>query len=1383
MSNEKIKKDKKPEQEYGAASIRIMEGLEGVRKRPAMYIGTTGPQGLHHLVWEVVDNAVDESLAGYCNTVNVTLNKDGSCAVEDNGRGIPTDIHPTEKVSAAQVVMTKLHAGGKFDRESYRYAGGLHGVGVSVVNALSSRLELEIYKNESVHAMAFERGKPVAPLAVTGKTTKRGTLVRFWPDPEIFTETTAFSFDTLSSRLRQIAFLNKGLRIFIVEEATNKSNEFFFEGGIVSFIEHINAKKNPLFPEIIYFERTDAQHELEVALQYNDGFGEQIFSFANGIHTVDGGTHEAGFKSALTKICNKRALDLGVVKKDEEAFSSEDVREGLVAVINLKLHEAQFEGQTKGKLGNSEIKGLVDTWTHTFLDAYFEEKPGIARRILEKANLARRAREAARNARDLARKKSGLESALLPGKLADCSSDNPADTELFIVEGDSAGGSAKQARDRNTQAILPLKGKILNVEKARLDKMLANDEIKALISAIGCSIGDDFDAAKTRYHKIVIMSVDAQEHVFVRDHQGARLTTIGQFIDTILDNRGIDTGSVDKLSSNDLGEVLCFGREDHHVRFRPIKSVIRHIIDEPLYEIKTAYGRSVKVTASHSVFVYENGTVTLKKGNELTVNDHVVAPRTLNLPTEAPKKLDLLQLLHANPHAAQHVWVRGKAVEDWYKAQVLDDYKDNAEYTEPRVTIPQQVRADLVAMRHASGISNSVLCDSVGIKQPVTFYAWEHGTSRPTISNFRAYVETLGANVADMLGKVLIGSSFLKRVWAEQYNDSSRNKVKSSVRLADLSASDIAWFTNRVDLVLTPEHYADQGIARFLAISPQLMTILGFYLAEGSCSDRNGVRFAIGNGNKTRMLPEITQALEEVFGIKPTLYQRDNHAADLKMVNRVIALVLQHVFGFHQVDAISKTIPSLVFSVSKELRMEFLRGYLLGDGTVSGTSIGFYTSSPELASGLLYLLSSLGITASLSQREPDGVVREIRGKPCITRHTAYNVRVSAHQDLEIIKRVWIDHVNAPDLLQHLTSTHQSYNRKFIDIDGDLMALPIRSIVECSPSNNYVYDFSVEGDENFIAGTGGICCHNTDADVDGSHIRTLLLTLFFRYMKPLIEHGYLYIAQPPLYKAKIGKKEQYLKDERSFKEFLFNWAREQLLLTVADKELTSKQWAKLLDNFSTYYQALEESSARFSLTEDQCHRLIKFLHTHPWQETDGISVLLENLKKFFKHYAIMLDQELPLTQDGSVPTTYKPFIQFKVRNRQWEASVDFFKSADATTLLKLLEPCAELEDNEWKLTVAGRERSLIGKGTLSVVNGIKSMSKLYMTLQRYKGLGEMNPEQLWETSMDPATRTLLKVTLEDALAADSWFATLMGDNVQGRREYIEKYGHFVKNLDI
>ncbi|HTF36355.1 MAG TPA: DNA topoisomerase (ATP-hydrolyzing) subunit B [Myxococcota bacterium] len=499
---------------YDASSIEVLEGLDPVRKRPAMYIGTTGPEGLHHLVYEVVDNSVDEALAGYCREIIVVVHDGNSVTVTDDGRGIPVDQHPTEKRSAAEVVMTTLHAGGKFNENTYKVSGGLHGVGVSVVNALSDRLELEIKRNGKVWRQTYARGVPLEPLAAIGTTDKTGTKVTFHPDPEIFSSI-ELSFDVLSQRLRELSFLNAGIRIQITDERSGKSHDFRYEGGIVSFVEHLNRSRTPLHRPPIYIS---GQREfevrgrkvpvtIEVALQYNETYNESVFSFANNINTVEGGTHLIGFRTALTRSFNRYFASQSKNGKGEaESVTGDDVREGLTAVISVKLPQPEFEGQTKAKLGTSEVRGLVENLVYDQLGAYLEENPPIAKSITSKVLDAARARAAARKARDLARRKGALADYSLPGKLADCQERDPAKCELFIVEGESAGGSAKQGRLRETQAILGIRGKILNVERARIDRMLSSQEIQALIAAIGCGISSEFDATKARYHKVIIMT-------------------------------------------------------------------------------------------------------------------------------------------------------------------------------------------------------------------------------------------------------------------------------------------------------------------------------------------------------------------------------------------------------------------------------------------------------------------------------------------------------------------------------------------------------------------------------------------------------------------------------------------------------------------------------------------------------------------------------------------------------------------------------------------------------------------------------------------------------------------------------------------------------------
>jgi len=1195
-------------QSYEARDIQVLEGLEAVRRRPGMYIGSTDVRGLHHLVMEVVDNSIDEALAGACDRIDVTIHPDGSVTVMDNGRGIPVEIHEPTGKSALEVVHTILHSGAKFGGGGYKVASGLHGVGVSAVNALSRWLEVEVKRDGKLYRQRYERGVPVTPVKAIGKAQGTGTKTTFLPDTEIL-QTLDYKFDTLAQRFREMAFLTRGLTIHFRDERDERETTFYFEGGIISFVRYLNKNRTVLHPPI-YVEKQVNGTLVEAAIQYTDGYAESVYAFANNINTVDGGTHLTGFRSALTRTLNDYARRNGLLKDNEPNFTGEDTREGLTAIISVKLTDPQFESQTKAKLGNAEVKGQVESVIYEAVSRFLEENPREAKVIVEKCITASRARIAARHARDLVIRRSALESSTLPGKLADCSERDPAKTELFIVEGDSAGGSAKQGRDRHFQAILPLRGKILNTERARLDKILKNKEIQALISALGTGIGDQFDLSNLRYGRVIVMSVDHDELCFVRTPEGQVIPTkVGEFIDQHLD------GQADYSDY----EVLCFDRATYQITFKPIHQLIRHPVSEPLYEIKTAYGRTVRVTSSHSVFTYQNGEIVLKRGDQIKPGDLIVAPRRLPLASDAkPQRIDVLKALWQCREALEvDIWVRGPAVVEVYKARVRREYADRPQFVEPRVTIPLEVGVTLAALRREQGLSQQAVCEAIGIRQPITFYSWEKGLSRPILTHFERDVGLLGLDREEMLTRVEVGDSRLERLWNATNRPSGRNRVKDAIRLRDLTEEDLALLGD-AEVDLTPEHYPDRAVRRYIPVDSDLMTLLGLFVAEGSCTQRGGVRFAIGRRNQAIAKP-LQDAFQRVFGHQLTYYppSETKRAGELKIVHNVIAAIFEHLFGFQGKSATTKQIPALVFNVPPPLQLDFLRGYFLGDGTLSKFGISFTTSSRDLAGQLSYLLLAHGILTSISSREPTGKPSGlIRGKPIITRHTSYRLTISARADLAYLYPVWSNHPSAAKLEPKLASNaRDGINRAFQNIGGDLIALPVRAVIPVEPTKRMVYDFSVAEDENFICGLGGLVAHNTDADVDGAHIRTLLLTFFFRYMEPLIENGHLFIAQPPLYRIETKR--------------------------------------------GVYY----------AYTEAEKERLLKKL-------------------------------------DGSK-----------------------------------------------------------------------------VNLQRYKGLGEMNPEQLWETTMNPERRTLLQVTIEDAAAADRTFDMLMGSSVPPRKRFIQTHAREVRNLDV
>lgn len=1628
---------------YGAEQIQVLEGLEAVRKRPGMYIGSTGPRGLHHLVYEVVDNSIDEALAGYCTHIEIDINADGSVLVTDNGRGIPTDTHPKTGRSALETVMTVLHAGGKFGGGGYKVSGGLHGVGVSVVNALSEWVEVTVWRDKKMHVQRYERGKPMGDLQTkTSKEKDRtGTSVRFLPDLQIFTTGIEFDYPTIAGRLRELAYLNAGVKITFTDNRLEllkteepKVETYHYEGGIREYVEYMNREKEPLHEEIIYIsgERNDVQ--VEAALQWCvDAFSDNLLGFANNIRTIDGGTHLEGLKTVLTRTMNATARKRNKLKENDSNLGGENIREGLTGVISVKVPDPEFEGQTKTKLGNTEVRGIVDSLVGEVLTEYLDFRPHVADSILEKAIQAFNAAEAARRARELVRRKSVLESSTLPGKLADCSSKDPSESEIFLVEGDSAGGcfsgdtqvaladgrnlsfqqiiaersqgkdhfcytirqdgsigiekilhprrtkvnaevvkvtldtaeeiictpdhpfmlrdgsykaaadlspedslmplyrklsdsrqtgitidgyemvwspradkwvfthtiadlwnrgqgvyqvadgehchhidfnkrnnnptnlqrlpaevhldihrrhlektlhhpsaiekcrrlhqsetfrqkmsqrmqepqtrqilseqakdqwsnpqykaymaakwqefyannaeyrqqnreqldraqqqywsqaenrqaqadrvrlyfnenpqarhlasevatqqwndpqlkqwrrektkdqwtpefrakrqeslaktyyqkslcalkqieveygfldleayrtyriqtqdksllkfetfcdryfegnidrakeavanynhralsiehlseqidvydievphthnfalasgvfvhnSAKQGRDRRFQAILPLRGKILNIEKTDDSKIYKNNEIQSLITALGLGIkGEEFDESQLRYHRIIIMSVAGDEPTLVlKDGRKTELVKIGSFIDDCVEGR----------KDPDRYQVISFDPATFSTRFRPLKAVIRHPHEEPMYKIVTRYNRTIKVTSSHSVFVYEDDRVKLKKGNEIRPDDILVASHHLPRPSKSITKIDLLQTF-CQAGETNALYVQGEDVRRIAKERVLARVAQPSQWSEPRIELHPEAWQQLAAQRQAAGVTLTRVAESCKVKHGGTIGNWERGLKRPILSHFLTYLAEIGweegityRQLPPRINKYLSKN--------DKNKNASWREVSCIKAIDELTNPELAKLGE--DIQLVPRSHPEKAFDRYLPITKELMWFVGWYVAQGVQSNHH-LKIYMGKRGE-RFIEKLSQIIEQLFGETPRIHSDEARGKFAELCfSSVAAARLLRAWGLNK-RSHEKKIPDLVFGLSEKLQLSFLEGYFLGDGTIDRDSMIVTTASEELKDGLLYLFGQLSIVAGTGYYEPEYPPK----KPTLGRRPHHTVRIAGKDQLERLRAIWRYHHNAGNIEAHLARPWRQ-PQEYLPIGKDLMGLKVVSVEEIEPVGDYVYDFSVEGDENFVCGTGGLCAHNTDADVDGAHIRTLLLTFFYRYQRELVDRGYIYIACSPLYKVERGRNHYYCYSDRELNQLIRN---------------------------------------------------------------------------------------------------------------EFPANANY-------------------------------------------------------TIQRFKGLGEMMPEQLWNTTMNPETRILKRVEIEDAAEADRIFTVLMGDRVGPRREFIETYGPKLNLTDL
>jgi DNA gyrase subunit B len=1226
---------------YDATTIQVLEGTEAVRRRPAMYIGDTSVRGLHHLVYEVVDNSVDEALVGYCDSILVTVRADNSISVVDNGRGIPVDMHKTEKKPAVEVALTTLHAGGKFDHRVYKVSGGLHGVGVSVVNALSEWLEVEVKRDGKIYHQRYERGKTVSRLTVIGKSTNTGTKVTFKPDKTIFSKID-FSYDILSQRLRELAFLNKGLKIKLVDERTDKEAVFEFSGGIISFVDYLNKNKNPLHSKVIYFQKNQDNVIIEVAIQYNDGYAETLFSFANNINTVEGGTHLSGFKSALTRAINQYAKAKNLIKGDETTISGDDVREGLTSVVNVKLPNPQFEGQTKTKLGNSEVEGLMASVSLEALAAYFEENPSVANKIVDKVIVASRAREAARKARELTRRKGALEGAGLPGKLADCSERDAALCELYIVEGDSAGGCLFG----DTEIALT-DGRNLSFRELVEERCLGKINYCYTIKADG-SIGIE---------QILFPRVTKHNAEVVR---------------VVLDN------DEDIICTPDHKFML---RDGSFVQAKDLKP---HMSLMPLCK------KLSKIEHGITIDGYE---MVLNPATHKWVFTHVLADHY---------NLDKGFYTEGAREHKHHM--------DFHK---LNNNPDNL------IRMNRYEHLELHRKQIQFGLHSA--------------RAKEKCLRTKKTPGYRLKISKI---MRDKLGSVL--SARAKKQWG----DPAYKKFMAEKFMQFYRSNAIYREKNAQTLNLAQRKYWAQEENRVKQGNRVRKYFIGHPEVKKGLSRKARLKWRNKDLLNWRKIKTRQQWTDEFRKKRKAAYDR---------------AYLDHSLAFARV--VYESHGDLALYDDERSALPMRDNNLLKFDTLARR---FFADNQS------FLLEAV--------QNYNHKIKSIEAVK--DRYDVYDIEVPNTHNFALASGVFVHN-----------SAKQGRDRRFqaiLPIKGKILNVE-KARLDKILSNEEIRTIITAlgtgvGEEFDIA---KLRYHKlilmADADIDGSHIRTLLLTLLYRHMPKLVEDGYVYIAQPPLFKIKRGQREEYIQTEQQMDELVLELGREgHRFIRLKDKQaFTDNQFKDLLH----LLVELEQLSKNLEKKGVDFTKYLAFRH----QKTKKMPIY--RLKVEGKDLFLYSDKELASLTDKQDKEAEQDLLELFEAHEIDEIVVKIEKlGLDISTYAPVPEglPSKGKEAKQkpkalFRITNEKEQKELFS--LKEVLTYIKEAATKGMHIQRYKGLGEMNPQQLWDTTMDPEKRTVLKVILEDAVEADKMFTVLMGDQVEPRREFIENYAHQVKNLDI